>query len=111
MMKLLLDQNISPNLVKKLIEQFPDSKHLIDLNLDKATDFEVWEYAKSNNFIIISKDTDFINMNALKGFPPKVICIQRGNCSTDQIFELIIGNFITIKFFIESPENGILVLR
>jgi predicted nuclease of predicted toxin-antitoxin system len=110
-MKLLIDQNLSPNLVTKLIEKFPDSKHLINLNLDKATDFEIWEYARNNNFIIISKDTDFININALKGFPPKVICIQRGNCSTDQIFQLITGNFITIKFFIESPDKGILVLR
>lgn len=110
-MKLLIDQNLSPNLVNKLIEQFPESKHLINLNLDKATDFEIWEYAKSNNFIIISKDTDFININALKGFPPKVICIQRGNCSTDQIFQLISGNFIIIKFFIENPDKGILVLR
>jgi predicted nuclease of predicted toxin-antitoxin system len=110
-MKLLIDQNLSSRLVKLLTEQFPDSKHLIDLKLDKASDFEVWEYAKSNNFIIISKDTDFININTLKGFPPKIICIQRGNCSTDQIFHLIIGNFLTIKFFIENPDKGILILR
>ncbi|MFN8255016.1 MAG: DUF5615 family PIN-like protein [Bacteroidales bacterium] len=77
-MKLLFDQNLSPRLVKLLLEKFPESKHIIEINLDTATDFEVWEYAKSNNFIIISKDTDFININTLKGFPPKVICIQRG---------------------------------
>jgi len=59
-MKLLLDQNLSPKLVKQLNEQFPDTKHLIDIELDRASDFEVWEYAKSNNFIIISKDTDFM---------------------------------------------------
>ena len=110
-MKLLLDQNLSPKLVKQLNEQFPDTKHLIDIELDRASDFEVWEYAKSNNFIIISKDTDFINLNALRGFPPKVIWIQRGNCSTDQILHLIKNNFIPIKFFIESPDKGILVLR
>lgn len=110
-MKLLIDQNLSPKLVNRLNGLFPDSKHLIDVNLDTAGDFEVWEYAKKADFTIISKDTDFLNINALRGFPPKVIWVQRANCSTDQIFDLIESNFLTIKFFIENPEKGILVLR
>ena len=88
-MKLLIDQNLSPKLVKQLYDLFPGSKHLTNISLDMSPDMDVWEYARQNDFAIISKDTDFINLNVLKGFPPKVIWIQRGNCSTNQIFHLI----------------------
>ncbi len=110
-MKLLIDQNLSPKLVNLLFDLFPDSKHLTNLELDQSPDSEVWEFAKNHDFIILSKDSDFINLNVLKGFPPKVVWIQRGNCSTGQIFNLIKDNFIKIKSFSDNPKVGILVLR
>ena len=35
-MKLLIDQNLSPKLVKQLNDLFPDSSHLINAGLDKS---------------------------------------------------------------------------
>lgn len=110
-MKLLIDQNLSPKLVNKLNGIFPDSKHLIDVGIDTAPDTTVWKFAKAHNFIILSKDTDFINLNVLYGFPPKIIWIQRGNCSTSQVLQIINDSFLKIKSFAGSPKNGILILR
>lgn len=59
-MKLLVDNNLSPKLTKILSKEFPESKHLMDLNLENASDMDVWIYAKEKNFMIISKDTDLI---------------------------------------------------
>ncbi len=38
---------------------------------------------------ITSKDSDFHQRSLLYGFPPKVIWIRSGNCSTNQIIELL----------------------
>jgi predicted nuclease of predicted toxin-antitoxin system len=57
-MKLLLDQNLSWRLVKPLQGSFPESAHVRDLGLDRASDVDVWEYARREGFVIISKDSD-----------------------------------------------------
>jgi predicted nuclease of predicted toxin-antitoxin system len=56
----------------------PRFVHVNDLN-DTWTDEEIWEYAKKNDLIIISKDTDFSNKIIIKSPPPKVIHLRVGN--------------------------------
>ena len=109
-MKLLFDQNLSPKLAEYFNSSFAESEHLQNLNLDKSSDTSVWEFAKSNEFTIVTKDNDFNNLVAFWGFPPKVIWIRRGNCSTNDIKELLSSNTEKIKGFISDSTNGILTL-
>ena len=67
-MKLLFDQNISIKLCRSLAELFPDSNHVRLVELASASDRAVWEYAKINNFTLVSLDSDFAEMGALLGF-------------------------------------------
>ena len=110
-MKLLFDQNLSPRLVTQLNDLFPDSKHLQDVSLDKAPDWDVCVYTKENNFIIVSKDIDFINIHSIKGFPPKIISLQKGNCSTQEIFDIITNHFEMINTFGKTSDHGVLILK
>jgi predicted nuclease of predicted toxin-antitoxin system len=82
--KLLFDQNLSFRLVSWLEEGYPRSEHVGAVGLAEASDREVWEYALRGRFVILSKDTDFMQMSFVYGAPPKVVCIQRGNCSTGE---------------------------
>lgn len=107
-MKLLFDQNLSPKLPIYVKDLFNESAHLQDLGLDKSNDLLVWEYAKTNSFTIITKDSDFNNIISLFGFPPKVIWLRRGNSSTTTIIEMIESHIETINSFIKDDENGIL---
>jgi predicted nuclease of predicted toxin-antitoxin system len=50
--------------------------------MDQADDHEVWNYAQTNGFTIVTRDSDYNELLVLRGFPPKVIWIRRGNCST-----------------------------
>jgi predicted nuclease of predicted toxin-antitoxin system len=109
-MKLLFDQNLSPKLAGIFKANFDVSKHLCDLGLDKSEDIIVWRFAKSNNFTIVTKDGDFNNMVSLFGFPPKVIWIRKGNCTTQQIKSMIAEHIEVIKQFILDPDNGILTI-
>ncbi len=91
-MKLLFDENLSPRLVAELSTAFPGSAHVHDVGLGAATDMAVWDYARDNGFIIVSKDSDFADLSVLYGAPPKVIWIRRGNCSTAAIAQLLSAN-------------------
>jgi predicted nuclease of predicted toxin-antitoxin system len=84
-------------------------KHLqVHLSLELANDSVVWEFAKKEGFTIVTKDNDFNDLIAFFGFPPKVIWIRRGNCSTNDIKELLNSNVEKIKAFILDSTNGIL---
>ncbi len=90
-MKLLFDENISWRIVKPLIEFYPDSIHINRTNLEQASkDTLIWEYAKRNNFIIVTNDEDFIDLLTLKGFPPKIVLFKTGNQSTEYLIQKLI---------------------
>ena len=58
-MKLLFDANLSPKLVGRLGELFPGSSHIVDAGLGRFTpDMQIWEYAKANDFTIVTADAD-----------------------------------------------------
>lgn len=88
-MRLLFDQNLSPKLVPELSDLFPDSAHVRLLGLERAADEQVWQFAAANGLSIVSKDSDFHQVSFVRGHPPKVIWIRRGNCSTDAIIALL----------------------
>jgi len=71
-MKLLFDQNLSPSLVGHLRDLFPGSEHVFQLGLGDAPDLLVWQYARDNDRLLVSKDADFVEISTLRGFPPKV---------------------------------------
>jgi predicted nuclease of predicted toxin-antitoxin system len=52
--KLLLDQNLSPRLVRTLETVFPGSSHVRLVGLRDADDAVVWEFARDHDFIILS---------------------------------------------------------
>lgn len=107
-MKLLFDQNLSPRLVNRLRDIFPNSNHVFPLGLDTADDTAVWEYAKLNDFVLVTKDADFGDLSVLRGFPPKVIWIRRGNCKTSDIEQILRDNFVTIQQLDTDVALGLL---
>lgn len=110
-MKLLLfDQNLSPRLVERLADVYPDSVHVFSLGLGDAMDIEIWEYARSHDYMIVTKDADFSEFGIIKGFPPKIIWIRRGNCSTKDIEIILRENYPAISQLSGDGETGILTL-
>jgi len=79
-MKLLLDANLSWRLAVPLSAQFGECIHVNQTKLPKpAKDTEIWDYAAVNGYIIITKDSDFLNLFETRGYPPKVILLRVGN--------------------------------
>jgi predicted nuclease of predicted toxin-antitoxin system len=108
--KLLLDENLSDRIVHRVIDLYPDSDHVKTLALTNTDDILIWEYAKENNFVIVSKDSDFHQRSLLYGHPPKFIYLRIGNSPTSKIVQILRDNFDTIMQFGDSETESILVL-
>jgi predicted nuclease of predicted toxin-antitoxin system len=109
-MKLLFDQNLSHRLVALLAEEFPGSVHVRELGLSAAADPVVWQYAAENGFLIASKDVDFQQRALLLGFPPKVIWVRLGNCSTADVERLLRSRMSDLIAFEADPTASFLAI-
>jgi predicted nuclease of predicted toxin-antitoxin system len=107
--KLLFDENLSPQLVQALADVYPDSQHVHDLGLGASDDGDVWEYAKSHGFTVATKDLDFYKRSMRVGAPPKVIWIRSGNCSSAAVEMLLRNSHPALSRFADG-EEGCLIL-
>lgn len=105
-MKLLFDQNISHRIINKLDPVFTGSGHVKSEGLVNASDLEIWEFAKENEFIIVTHDSDFNDIVLLKGFPPKIIWFQTGNLKTDDLANILNNHINELTDFNNNEELG-----
>lgn len=109
-MKLLFDQNLSYKLISLVSDLFPNCEHVRDIGLETADDIIVWEYGQGNGLMIVSKDSDFHQRSFLYGYPPKVIWLRLGNCSTADVERMLRDNFAAIEAFYEDKDASFLSL-
>ena len=109
-MKLLFDQNISPRLVDSLTDIFPDSFPPPSVALDRASDNEVWKYALAHGFTIVTRDSDFQERSMVANSAPKIVWIQRGNCSTHEIEAMLRTHSDLILSLEREPASGFVIL-
>ena len=109
-MRLFFDQNLSWRLGRALEDLYPKAIHVRDVGLATADDALVWTYARSNDLTIVTKDADFHQRSFLLGAPPRVIWIRRGNCSTDEIIQILRQRRGAIEAFGRDSEGAFLVL-
>ncbi len=109
-MKLLFDENLSHRLVKLLAGEFPGSEHVRNVSLKSATDILIWEYARQNDFAIVSKDVDFEQRALLHGHPPKVVWVRLGNCSTAEVETLLRTRLGDLLKFEADPQASFLAV-
>lgn len=87
-----------------------DSGHVKTHGLERDSDEVVWKFAQENAFAILTKDWDFHQMSLVRGFPPKVIFLKVGNCSTDSIISLIRLHLMNISAFLDDKTASLLIL-
>jgi len=107
-MKLLLDANLSWRLISVLSEHFGECVHVNKTELPKpAKDTEIWDYAATNDYIIITQDSDFLNLFETRGFPPKVILLRVGNIDTKTAGKILLQSKSSIVE-LENSDYGLL---
>lgn len=90
-MKFLIDQNRSPRLAELLRGDGHDAVHTLELGLERAADDELIELAALQDRVIVSGDTDFGALLALRDrrSPSVVLFRSRTTITADDQFALI----------------------
>ena len=109
--RLLLDKNLSERLLPLLCDRFPDSSHVRLIGLGGADDLVIWEWARSEGALLVTKDEDFLRLSVSRGFPPKVICLAIGNAGNAATAALLLDHSKAIEAFSTHPEAGFLLLK
>jgi predicted nuclease of predicted toxin-antitoxin system len=97
--KLLFDENLSFKLCRQLDDLFPGSNQVRLLGLERANDRAIWDFAKTNEFALVTLDADFVEMAGLQGPPPKVIWLRCGNQTTKAIAMVLRDHLGVIEEF------------
>ena len=106
-MKFLIDQNISFRIVGLIESALSIVKHIKQLGLVDASDDDIWQYAKTHDYTIITFDSDFIDFAILNGSPPKIIWLRFGNASNLKIANKLISNAGIINEFVADKNTDI----
>ena len=113
-MEFLCDVHITYKLAKHIQSLGHEAIHVNSI-LDKwfTKDTDISNYADTNDFIIISKDADFRDSHFIKKQPKKLIKVNLGNISNDQLiilFTELLSEMekldITNAFLVELDEQN-----
>ncbi len=103
-----IDENLSDRIIYRIIDLYPNSEHVKTLALTNTDDGIIWEYARENDFVIASKDSDFHQRSLLYGHPPKFIYLRIGNSLTSKIVQVLRSNLETISQLGDRESESIL---
>lgn len=105
-MKFILDANLSWRLIKMIQDDFTHVIHAKSIPIKQpAVDYEIWEYAKNNDYHIITLDNDFSKMSLLYNTIPKIIQLRLRNETNAFIAFKLITNKTNIFDFLNNPTQ------
>jgi predicted nuclease of predicted toxin-antitoxin system len=107
-MKLLFDESLSPRLIDLLKDLFPESESALKNGLARAGDRKILEHAVSQNFILVSTDSDFERL-LVKSPGAKVIILRACDYPTKLAAEILRRNAIRIVEFSTGPSQLLLL--
>jgi len=105
-MKIWVDAQMSPAIAAWVIGNFPVRAVAVrDLGLRDAGDEEIFQAARRENAIVMTKDNDFVLLLDRLGPPPQVIWVTCGNTSNARLKEILTNTLPKALALLESGEK------
>ncbi|MGB3206922.1 MAG: DUF5615 family PIN-like protein [Crinalium sp.] len=108
-MKIWIDAQLPPTLANWLVDTFGlDASSLRDIGLRDAQDFEIFQAARTANAVIITKDSDFVDLVCRLGIPPQILWLTCGNVTNRNLQKLLT---ITLPDALERLRQGEMIVE
>lgn len=103
MMRFLVDAQLPPALARWLTERGHEAYHVMDRDLQSASDRSIWDYSLQTRSIIVTKDEDFAQRKALTARGPTVVWIRLPNARRR---DLLVWFEIALPAIMDALERG-----
>jgi predicted nuclease of predicted toxin-antitoxin system len=103
-MRFLVDASLSPGVAAALRDHGYEADHVLDYGRVTADDNQILAHARSHGQALISADTDFTTMRALRGVPsPSLVLLRSADgMSPAQQAALILANLAAVTSDLEA---------
>ena len=89
-MKIWVNAQLPPAIANWISENFNvEAVAVRELNLREATDLEIFTAARNVSAIVMTKDSDFVELVNARGMPPQVIWLTCGNTTNVRLREIL----------------------
>ena len=96
-MRFLIDANLPYRLARVLKGKGFEILHTDDLpNKERTSDNELRRISIEQDYIVISKDSDFLDSHLIQGIPSKLLIVTTGNMVNKNLLSLFEKYFETI---------------
>lgn len=110
-MKLLVDNQLPVALARYLADSGFDCQHVQDLGMEASDDRAIWELAKSEQMVIVTKDEDFPLMaDRQVRHSPQVVWVRIGNCRKAALLANFSAILSDLRNFLEEGK-GVIEIR
>lgn len=100
-----VDAQLSPALAPWIRETFGiPCTSLRDLGLRDATDLRIFQEARDQTAIVMTKDVDFAVLQAQRGAPPQIIWLTCGNTSNARLREVLMMHLSRVLALLSQGE-------
>lgn len=101
-----VDAHLSPSIATWITATFGvTALALRDLGLREAEDLEIFEAAKAQNVVMMTKDSDFVDLIDRLGSPPQIIWLTCGNTSNARLREILTKTLPTALELLRAGEQ------
>jgi predicted nuclease of predicted toxin-antitoxin system len=103
--RFLIDGQLPPALAARLHAIGYDALHIYDIGLGDSGDAEIWQRAKDDGRIIITKDEDFVALANRERSGPAVLWVRVGNTTNRALWSAFLPRLPEISAAFESGER------
>lgn len=105
-MKIWVDAQLSPRTARWVEQHYGiKAEALRDIGLRDAADDVIFSAAKAAGAVVMTKDSDFVELQSRKGSPPQIIWLTCGNTSEATLQQVLTKHLPTALALLAGGEE------
>lgn len=105
-MRIWIDAQLSPRVASWISDNFEfEAVPIRDLGLRDSEDIEIFNSARDENAIVLTKDRDFLDLLGRFGPPPKIIWLTCGNTSNEAVQHILRNTLVNAYELLKGGET------